>query len=415
MNTPVEVNQVGKRFKRYQPGRPRKLENFLFQGPSWIRPVTDFWALREVSFSLGGGQMVGLIGRNSSGKSTLLRIIADIIRPDEGWVRTKGRIGALLNLGANFHPDLTGRENVYISSIIGGLDKQETSKRFDSIVAFAEVEDFIDNPLKTYSTGMQMRLAFSIAVHSDFDILLVDEVLSVGDAAFQLRCLNCIEQIKSAGVSILFVSHDTGQIKNFCDEAIWLRHGVIAAIGDPDGVVRQYFDDMSHETKRRSRDKKTLSISNERPDLKLDVNRFGSLELEIAGVQLFDNSGQAVTGIECGESLHIAIEYMPHMDIVEPIFGVDIIRDDKRVCCNMNTAADGQMIPKISGPGKIFLHFDRLDLHGGRYFINVGIYEKNWTYTYDYHKNVYPLTISQTPGDKRGVLYPPHDWEVFTV
>lgn len=241
----ISLQGLGKQFPRYHADRPRTLQEAVVSGLRRLGPTERFWALREVSFSLPPGRMVGLIGSNGAGKSTLLRLIGGIGKPDEGRVEINGRLGALLDLGAGFHPDLTGRENVFINGVISGLTRREVAERFDEIVAFAELEEFINSPLRTYSTGMQMRLGFAIAVHIEPEILLIDEVLAVGDLAFQSKCLNRIEQFKALGATIILVSHDMTSIRQLCDEVVWLRRGRIAAYGPTDDVVDKYIAEVT--------------------------------------------------------------------------------------------------------------------------------------------------------------------------
>ncbi|HWW86652.1 MAG TPA: ABC transporter ATP-binding protein [Vicinamibacterales bacterium] len=244
MDSAIVVTNVSKSFRRYHPNRPWTLQEILARGFSRMKPLERFWSLRDVSFHVPKGRMVGVIGANGSGKSTLLRLVGGIGRPDSGRIEVRGRVGALLDLGSGFHPDLTGRENLLVSGILSGLTRRELLTRLDTIVAFAEVEEFIDNPIRTFSTGMQMRLAFSIAVHTEPEILLIDEVLSVGDIAFQHKCLERIEHFKDSGCSILLVSHEASVVQELCDEAIWLSAGRLMAEGPPEEVVRQYVTHM---------------------------------------------------------------------------------------------------------------------------------------------------------------------------
>jgi len=240
MGAEIVVHSVGKSFRLFHPRRPRTLQEAVLQGLSGLRPVERFWALREISFSVAPGKMVGIMGANGAGKSTLLRLIGGVGRPDEGQIHVHGRIGALLDLGAGFHPDLTGKENVYINGVISGLSRKEVNRSFDSIVHFAELEDFIDSPLRVYSTGMQMRLAFAIAAHIEPEVLLIDEVLAVGDISFQQKCIQRIERFKSQGCTILLVSHEPALIAEQCDEAIWLRAGKMVSYDKASAVTKQY-------------------------------------------------------------------------------------------------------------------------------------------------------------------------------
>jgi lipopolysaccharide transport system ATP-binding protein len=358
--------------------------------------------------------MVGVVGPNGAGKSTLLRLLGDVGRPDEGQVTVHGRIGALLDLGVGFHPDLTGRENVFINGVIAGLTRREVAQRFDSIVAFAELEEFIDNPLRTYSTGMQMRLGFAVAAHTDPEILLIDEILAVGDLAFQRKCLDRIDRFKAQGCTIVLVSHDATSIQQLCDEALWLRRGKLVAYGPADVVAEQYIAEMSAETQRRTPASHPVMHTPTAAELRVNQNRFGSMEMEIVAVRLLGPAGQPVTELDSGAPLTVEIEYQAPQPIPEPIFGVIISREDGQVCYDTNTAGAGHHLPTVHGPGRIAFHMERLDLIGAQYYVDVGVYEREWTYAYDYHWHVYPLVIRSTGGEK-GILHPPHRWEMEAV
>jgi len=236
----IKVEGLSKRFVVNHVHRPFTLQEVFQRGPGELRPQEIFWGLRDVSFEVPEGSTLGVIGPNGAGKSTLLRLIGGVGRPDGGTVTLRGRVGGLLVLGAGFHPDLTGRENVFVSGVIAGLSRREVGRRFDSIVAFSELEDFIDSPLRTYSSGMQMRLAFSVATHVDADVLLIDEVLEVGDAAFQRKCKTRLEEFKAQGCTTVAVSHSAELLRQFCDTAIRLDHGRIVAQGEIGRVLDEY-------------------------------------------------------------------------------------------------------------------------------------------------------------------------------
>jgi lipopolysaccharide transport system ATP-binding protein len=415
MGEVIVVRGLGKQFKRYHPDRPRTFEQTFTRGLRRRKPVGRFWALRDVSFDLTAGEMVGVIGRNGSGKSTLLRLIGGVGRPDEGSVKVNGRIGALLELGAGFHLDLTGRENIFICGLVAGLTRREVEQRFDAIIAFAELEEFIDNPLRTYSSGMQMRLAFSVAVHTEPEILLIDEVLAVGDIAFQNKCLERINQFRANGCAMLFVSHDPTQIRQLCDKALWLRSGQVAAYGDPANVVEQYVAEMTQETKRRTPAELPIARTAFGTELRINENRLGSLEMEITNVHLLNQIGVPITEINSGEALRIEIEYHAPIPIDAPIFSATISdeREDS-LFLDTSTAAAGLTLPILCGQGRISLQLERLDLNSGQYYIDVGVYEKNWAYAYDYHWHVYPLSV-RAGGKSKGVLSPPHCWQLEKV
>jgi lipopolysaccharide transport system ATP-binding protein len=358
--------------------------------------------------------MLGIIGVNGAGKSTLLRLIGGVGKPDEGGIVVNGKIGALLDLGTGFHPDLTGRENIYISGVIAGLLRQQVSDRFDEIVEFSELAEFIDHPVRTYSTGMLMRLAFSVAVHTEPDILLIDEVLAVGDIAFQRKCLERITQFKSQGCAILLVSHDMATVRQLCDEALWLQKGLQRAHGPTDVVVGQYVAEMAEETKRRTLASQPPRLTASGVELRVNENRFGSLEMEITDVQLLDEVGIPTLSLKSGRSLQVRIQFMAHQIIDAPIFGVTLRQEDDSICFESNISVSDLDVQTLEGQGEIVLKLDRLDLNGGVYNVDVGVYERDWAYAYDYHWHTYTLTVLPAAQSK-GALLPPYRWEIFVA
>lgn len=247
MTAAVDAHNLGKKYRHYGPDRPYTLQEAVVRGLRGVRPVAYQWALRGVTFQIQKGSMTGVVGHNGAGKSTLLRLLGGVGRPDEGTLVVRGQVGGLLDIGAGFHPDLSGKENVYINGIISGLLRSEVDDRFDDIVAFAELEEVINDPMRTYSTGMQMRLGFAVAAHTDPDILLIDEVLAVGDVAFQQKCIDHIRQLQRAGNTIVYVSHDVNQIRAMCDDAIMLRKGVMIQHDHPEEVMNFYLKEMGVE------------------------------------------------------------------------------------------------------------------------------------------------------------------------
>jgi lipopolysaccharide transport system ATP-binding protein len=244
MRGSIAVDKLGKQFRLYHPRRPWTLQEAAVGGVRRLFPQQHFWALRDVSLKVEPGRIVGIIGRNGTGKSTLLRIVAGIMEPEEGSVKVWGRLAAVLDLGAGFHPDLTGRENLMVAGIVAGSTRREIGDQVDSILEFAEIEEHIDNPLHTYSSGMTMRLAFSLAIHADPDVFLIDEVLAVGDVAFQHKCLNRIIDAKEQGCAILLATHDLSVSRELCDEVLWLDGARIAAFGPPGEVVERYLESI---------------------------------------------------------------------------------------------------------------------------------------------------------------------------
>lgn len=323
----------------------------------------------------------------------------------QGRVKRHGRIGALLDLGAGFHSDLTGRENVFVTAIVAGLTRREVARSFQSIVEFAELETFIDSPVRTYSTGMQMRLAFAVAVHTRPDVLLVDEFLSVGDVAFQAKCLERIAQLKKQGCAIVLISQSAEQVQKLCDRALWLRQGQVVAYGEPEVVAGQYVSEMHAETLRRT-PIRPPQLTRSGIELQVNQNRFGSQEIEITDVEL-----RPGTEIKSGDPLEIVIGYRSPDPIAAPIFSVTLSHEDGQTCIDTNTAVMELTLPMVQGQGQITLQIDRLDLNHGRYFVDVGVHETNWNYAYDYHWHVYPLLV-QSSIKSKGLVCPPQRWDV---
>jgi lipopolysaccharide transport system ATP-binding protein len=409
MTHAIVVEGVGKLYRRRSAQRPRTLQEAVLHGLRLLRAEESFWALQEVSFRLSPGRMAGLIGPNGAGKSTLLRLIGGVGKPDQGKITVQGRIGALLDLGAGFHPDLTGRENVFINGVISGLTRRETSRRFEAIVDFAGLEPFIDAPLRTYSTGMSMRLAFAIAVHTDPEVLLIDEVLAVGDIAFQRKCLDRITRFTAEGCAILLVTHDVSQVKGLCHEALWLRSGRVVAAGPAAQVADQYAAEMRMETNRVTPTAGPPVKTSFGTELRFNETRLGSQEMEITGVRFTGPGGTLHTGLQSGDPLRIQIDYRAPQPIRAPVFGVTITTAEGLVLWDAHSGS--LETGELAGPGHVALQIERLDLAGGCYYVDVGVYREDWAYAYDYHWHVYPFTVAPSQ-DNKGVLCPPHCWQV---
>jgi lipopolysaccharide transport system ATP-binding protein len=320
-------------------------------------------------------------------------------------------MSALLSLGAGFHPDLTGREIVFVNGVITGFTRQEIKRKFDSIIDFAELEEFVESPIRTYSTGMRMRLAFAIAIHMEPEILLIDEVLAVGDAAFRQKCIDRINQFKKEGRTILIVSHTSDQIQKLCDEVIWLQHGQVVERGDPEETILRYLADMNKNPAARPGTSSGLAPlpPSGQAQSQAARNRPHSSKLKLVEVRLLDQNAAPISEINSGDPLNVEIEYLVSEPVKKPIFRVAISREDNVLCYATTTVAAGLSISSATGPGKIRLQLDRLDLNGGQYYVDVGIHEHNWSYAYDYHWRLYPLSVrSHTNG--RGILHLPHNW-----
>jgi len=301
-----------------------------------------------------------------------------------------------------------------VAGVIAGLTRAEVVQRFESILAFAELEEFIDNPLHTYSSGMQMRLGFAVAAHTDPDILLIDEVLAVGDLAFQRKCLQRIVQFKADGCALVLVSHDMQLVRQLCDHVVWLAAGRMAAHGAADAVIRQYESEMNAETRRRTPHAHPPARTPYGAELRVNENRFGSLELEIVAVRLLNAAGLIVSELDRGEPLRVAMEYVCREDIQAAIFGVTVTREDDLICDETSTEAAGLTFSPPRGRGQMTLHIDQLHLGRGHYYVNVGVYQGDWAYALDHHWHVYPLAI-RSLHTERVVERLTHRWELEDV
>ncbi|ESA32852.1 abc transporter [Leptolyngbya sp. Heron Island J] len=414
MNGTVIAENLGKRFNYYDGHRPATIMEAVLSGFKLMQPVKKFWAIRDVTLEIAPGEMLGIIGKNGAGKSTLLQLLGGVIQPDEGQVMIAGRIGALLDLAAGFHSDLTGRENIYVTAISAGLTRREVNQRLSEIITFSELENFIDLPLRTYSTGMMMRLAFSVAVHTDPQVMLVDEFLSVGDLAFQTKCLKRIHELKTQGCAIVLVSHSPDQIKSLCDKALWLSRGYVAAYGDPEVVIQQYVDAMQLETRKRTPTSHPAVKTASGFELKVNKNRFGSLEAEVMGLQIQAPNQGDVAEVYGGTSMRLLIDYVAHTPVESPIFGINI-SDAKGInCYQTNTNTADVALPTIQGQGRIALEIECPSLETGHYFVDVGIYEKDWAYAYDFHWQVYPIVIRASKVE-RSAAKSFQKWELLSV
>jgi lipopolysaccharide transport system ATP-binding protein len=410
MSSAIRVSGLGKRYGRYSADRPHTLKETALRGFRTGRKER-FWALRGVSFDVESGRTIGVIGANGAGKSTLLRVLAGVERPDEGSVRVDGRIGALLELGASFHPELTGLENIILSSVVAGLTRREARARLEEIVAFAQLEDFISSPLRTFSTGMVMRLAFSIASHVDPDVLIVDEALSVGDISFQQRCIERMYEFRRQGVTIVFVSHDPTRIRELCDEVVWLRGGTVAAQGPPMDVTARYVQSQADAAKHLTPYDTPISFTPAGVPLEVHRNRFGSLEATIDAVHIRNAWGEPTAELASGAQMRVEIDVVIPQETAPAFVGTTIRRADDLICLDAVHPIEGQ-----PDGGRIILDIERLDLAAGEYALDVGIYSQDWTRTYDYHFGAYPFTIKGPPS-RAGMMAPPLAWhsEVRTV
>ncbi|MCB1010796.1 MAG: ABC transporter ATP-binding protein [Microthrixaceae bacterium] len=372
MDAPIRIEGVSKRF-RLQAEQVGSIKEAITQR---LRPTSeDFWALRDVNLEIPRGSMFALIGHNGSGKSTLLRCVAGIYRPTSGTIHTEGRISALLELGAGFHPDLTGRENIQLNAAILGLKKDEIAESFDDIVDFAGVREFLDVPIKHFSSGMTVRLGFAVAVHLKPEILIIDEVIAVGDEEFQRRCFDFLYQLRRKGVTIVVVSHSLELIRSLCDEAAWLEHGRVMASGPVGDVVKAYVS--------RVNDLEADRDTTEGADGDSMPGRTGSGEVRISRIELLDGLGAPVPNVVHGDPATIRLHYVAAEDVEDALFGLTIYHENGTFVMGTSTHLAGIRTGHISGRGHIDYKLDAVRITPGRYQLGIAIQDRHAQHHFD--------------------------------
>jgi lipopolysaccharide transport system ATP-binding protein len=328
----------------------------------------DIWALKDASFEINQGEIVGIIGRNGAGKSTLLKILSRITEPTRGQAEIFGRVGSLLEVGTGFHWELTGRENLYLSGAILGMQKAEIDRKFDQIIAFAEIDQFIDTPVKHYSSGMYMRLAFAVAAYLDPDILLIDEVLSVGDLAFQRKCLEHAKRLQEGNATVLFVSHNMFAIKAICNRVIYVSEGQIRFDGSPEEVIQLYEQESRYTTAAWAQD-----IVGSDP---------AKQAIYITEMEIYDEHGKSRRVFDYGERMRIRFTFEAPQPVSHPNFNLSFIRSDNVACCNFNMTMDGVSIPSLAGKGTIEVLTPPLKLVSELYAIHVMVWDPKFERLY---------------------------------
>jgi len=373
-NHAIAVEGLGKRYL-LRKEQDRTLKGTLL-GVLRRRSVrNDLWALKDVRFAVRTGETFGIIGANGAGKSTLLGVLAGTIRPTEGHMRVEGRISSLLELGAGFHPDLTGRENVYLNGSILGLPRAYIDSKFDDIVRFAGLASFIDSPVKHYSSGMYVRLGFSVAVEVAPDVLLVDEVLAVGDEAFKKKCLGKMAEFQQAGKTIVVVSHDLDTVKKICSRVMLLGEGRVLELGRPEAVVEEY---------------KRLGLQQQD-----DVFRreWGTRAAEITDVQILEANGAPTERFRSGDTMRVRIRFDAHEPIADPVFGFSVADYQGKLCYGSNTAIAGAELGAINGPGAVELTIEPLNLMRGKFFLSLALHSRDHQTQYHRLDNAYVFWV----------------------
>jgi len=392
-NSAVSVENVWKYFRLYHE-KNQYLKSTLLRGRR--ARYDEFWALKGVDFEIPFGSTFGIIGSNGSGKSTLLKCLAGILSPDKGSVSCNGRMAALLELGAGFHPDLSGRENIYLNGAILGMTRSEIDRKLEEIIDFSGLEKFVDTPVKNYSSGMVVRLGFAVATNVDPEILIIDEVLAVGDESFQHRCHEKIESFRQEGRTIILVSHGLMQVAQLCSTVAWLEKGVIQEIGPSYEVIGKYAG-QSHDAA---------------PKIEGEIGeRWGSHEAEITRAEFVNADGVPVHVLKSGEPISLQIDYTAHMPIKEPVFGIRITHLHGTNVWGSNTKRMGFQPATLNNSGTITLNIPELPILAGTYDLTVALTDQHETYEYDHWERRVRFDVVQYNSFDEGLIQIEANWQ----
>jgi ABC-2 type transport system ATP-binding protein len=392
-NSAVSVENVWKYFRLYHE-KNQYLKSTLLRGRR--ARYDEFWALKGVDFEIPFGSTFGIIGSNGSGKSTLLKCLAGILSPDKGSVSCNGRMAALLELGAGFHPDLSGRENIYLNGAILGMTRSEIDRKLEEIIDFSGLEKFVDTPVKNYSSGMVVRLGFAVATNVDPEILIIDEVLAVGDESFQHRCHEKIESFRQEGRTIILVSHGLMQVAQLCSTVAWLEKGVIQEIGTSYDVIGKYAG-QSHDAA---------------PKAEGEIGeRWGSHEAEITRAEFVNADGVPVHVLKTGEPISLQIDYTAHMPIKEPVFGIRITHLHGTNVWGSNTKRMGFQPATLNNSGTITLNIPELPILAGTYDLTVALTDQHETYEYDHWERRVRFDVVQYNSFDEGLIQIEANWQ----
>jgi ABC-2 type transport system ATP-binding protein len=392
----VIVDGLWKSFRLYQE-KNQYLKSTLLRGKR--ARYEEFWALTDVSFEIPRGSTFGIIGTNGSGKSTLLKCLTGILSPDKGSVSINGDIAALLELGAGFHPDLSGRENIFLNGAILGMSNKQIEERYDEIVDFSELGRFIDTPVKNYSSGMTVRLGFSIAINVDPEILIIDEVLAVGDENFQQKCREKIEDFRQRGKTIILVSHGLTDVANICDQVAWLDKGHLRAIGPAVEIVSKY-NALSHQAEPVQQE--------DRGD------RWGSREVEIQEIFLSDERGNRITNIESGQLVNLNCSYQSSLELANGAFAYGITDIHGNVLWGTNSKVQGVPFPISRGPGSNTITIPNLHLLEGTYDLSVAVADGSYSHEYDHWSRRHRFNVHQHSVKELGTISMYSFWKEFS-
>ena len=401
----IKVRELKKSFRVYYDKSNSLKDSILF----WKRNRHETrTVLNGIDLDIKKGESVGLIGHNGCGKSTLLKLMTKILYPDEGTIEVNGRVSSLLELGAGFHPDLSGRENIYNNASIFGLSKKEIDSRFDDIVEFSELGEFIDNPVRTYSSGMYMRLAFSVAINVNADILLIDEILAVGDANFQSKCFNKLKEIRKNGTTIVIVSHSLGQIEQFCDKSVWIHEGLVKAEGVPYDIHMEYLDYMGAIRKKNALLSGMTAVQRDEVEGS-DRLRWGSGEVRISEVHAYNEQNEEQLIFKTGESIRFTVDYRVKEKVEDAVLGIGIFRLDGLNVFGTNTRIEKFKDFDITEDGRFEMTLNNIELLPGQYIVGFSV-EYGDGIPVDYWKTALEIEIVSDRG-VAGAFYLDHHWK----
>lgn len=382
-NVDIEAKGLSKMYKLYANPRDRFKETFSLSKKKYYK---EFYALRDVNFQIFKGETVGIVGRNGSGKSTLLKMLTGVLNPTDGEMNVNGKVSALLELGAGFNMEFTGMENIFLNGTIMNIPRSEMEKKLDDILAFAEIGEHINQPVKTYSSGMFVRLAFAVAINVDPDILIVDEALAVGDTRFQLKCMDKFVEFMDKGKTVLFVSHDINSIKRFCKRTLWINNGSLIMDGETDEVTDNYLDFLKSELSIEEyldRKNNPIEIPKEQEENNTQANK--SEIAQFSSIKMYDEDGKEIQDIVHGTNVTIKIEYdVIDENVKEPVIGLAIRTIDNKYICGLNTLLDNVKVNWKKGKNQCELVYEKFNLTGGNYYFDVAIFDKTATVPIDY-------------------------------
>jgi len=411
----IEVENLIKLYRRTAPGdQLRTLKSALLERSltRHLRREEAIVALDGIDFSVAPGEAFGVVGGNGSGKSTLLKLVAGMLKPSSGRIDVRGRVAAMIELGAGFHPEISGRENVFINGAVLGLPRREIERRYDDIVEFSGLADFMEEPVKNYSSGMYVRLGFAVAIHTDPDVLLVDEVLAVGDEAFAHRCLRRIEEFLAAGRTLLFVSHSLDLVEGICDRVLWLEGGRQRLVGEPRRVIDAYRQEVAeregeaHKAAKERREEREESAAEGAPEARL---RWGSGEAEITKVRLLGPDGGERYHLSSGEDATFELQVEARRPLGDFVFGIALSTPRGHEVWGTNTDLEGYVPSRLAGEAKVRIVCPALRLAPGEYRVDIAVHTRDGA-PYDYRKEVVSFTVTAKTGGV-GVYFPDHRWE----